>query len=124
MNNEQIVKNVTRCSLCGGTVDKHQYCFVCRDCNAMGDFNTGIMTDMTCQSIHHIKRLIGEIEKSDTQEIDAPKCLEDFLDKKIEQLEATVENLVVHGFDPQGHYKKLNAYRKVKEEYEAEKQRS
>jgi len=42
----EITKNVFRCSICQGPVDKHRLCFVCRNCGAMGDFTTGIMTDM------------------------------------------------------------------------------
>ena len=40
----KITENAKRCSVCGGTVDKHEYCFQCRDCDSFGDFITGIMT--------------------------------------------------------------------------------
>lgn len=72
---ELIVKNVMQCTCCGGTVDRHttqeaedemQYYvehrdtvtrpmpegyFECRDCGAMGDLFTGIMTPMREKSI-------------------------------------------------------------------------
>jgi hypothetical protein len=41
---EPIVKNVKKCSLCNGTVNRFENCFQCRDCTAMGDLFTGIMT--------------------------------------------------------------------------------
>jgi len=41
-----VTPNVFRCSLCNGIVDKHKHCFQCRDCKAMGDFTTGIMSQM------------------------------------------------------------------------------
>jgi len=40
-----IVENIFKYPICGGTVDKHEYCFVCRDCRALGNFMTSIMTD-------------------------------------------------------------------------------
>lgn len=43
---EPIVKNVKQCSLCQGIVDRFEHCFQCRDCTAIGDLFTGIMTRM------------------------------------------------------------------------------
>jgi len=40
------VLNVEQCSCCGGTVDRFANHFGCRDCGAMGDMITGIMSDM------------------------------------------------------------------------------
>ncbi len=41
-----VVANVMQCSLCQGTVNKLEHVFKCEDCGAMGDFITGIMTNM------------------------------------------------------------------------------
>ncbi len=42
---EPIVKNVMECRACGdGVVDRFEHCFQCRDCGALGDLVTGIMT--------------------------------------------------------------------------------
>jgi hypothetical protein len=38
------VPNVKQCPLCQGTVDRFDHHFQCRQCTAMGDTNTGIMT--------------------------------------------------------------------------------
>jgi hypothetical protein len=45
------VANVMQCSICRGIVDKHELVFVCRNCGAMGDFFTGIMTSQSLQNI-------------------------------------------------------------------------
>lgn len=42
-----ITSNAKSCDLCQGPVDKHPHHFECRDCGAMGDLNTGIMSDMS-----------------------------------------------------------------------------
>jgi hypothetical protein len=36
--------NVFQCSLCRGPVDRHAHLFQCRECKAIGDLFTGIMT--------------------------------------------------------------------------------
>ncbi len=41
-----VTPNIMLCSCCGGIVDKYEFLFQCRDCGAMGDFTTGIMTQM------------------------------------------------------------------------------
>ena len=40
------VENVKQCTWCRGTVDRYDFGFQCRDCGAMGDLFTGIMTQM------------------------------------------------------------------------------
>lgn len=39
-----IAKNVMTCSWCGGVVDRFEHVFKCRDCKALGDLVTGIMS--------------------------------------------------------------------------------
>ena len=39
-----VVGSVMQCSVCGGTVDKYEHVFQCRDCFAMEDSMTGIMS--------------------------------------------------------------------------------
>lgn len=57
-----IVENIKQCSICQGTVDKHEHCFLCRDCGALGDFTTGIMTDCSLKS--HSPKELNIDEKS------------------------------------------------------------
>ena len=38
-------ENVFRCNICGGPVDRYDQCYKCRDCGALGDLITGIMSD-------------------------------------------------------------------------------
>jgi len=42
---EPLARNVFRCTICGGIVDRYEHCFRCQDCGALGDLVTGIMTD-------------------------------------------------------------------------------
>lgn len=47
MNNENskpIAYNVSTCPICGGMVDRYDHLFQCRDCKAIGDLTTGLMS--------------------------------------------------------------------------------
>lgn len=43
-NSKPITYNVSICPNCGGIVDRYNHLFQCRDCKAIGDLNTGIMS--------------------------------------------------------------------------------
>ena len=38
-----VLKNVKRCTICNGSVDKHQHHYECVDCGAIGDPFIGMM---------------------------------------------------------------------------------
>ncbi len=43
MSEDIIVKNITRCRWCGGSVDRYEHCLICSKCESVGDLVTGIM---------------------------------------------------------------------------------
>lgn len=41
---EPEIKNVRRCTICGGSVDKYPHHMECSECGAIADLMTGIFT--------------------------------------------------------------------------------
>ena len=42
-----LAANIFQCSICHGIVDRYEHLFRCRNCGAVGDLMTGIMSDRT-----------------------------------------------------------------------------
>lgn len=44
---KMVISNVFQCTICQGIVDRYEHVFKCRNCGALGDLMTGIMTQMS-----------------------------------------------------------------------------